>query len=389
VSTATPIKVIDADSHLTEPPDLWTNRLPAKWKEAGPRTLIDPATGFQRWRLGDRWLSGIGAQSHAGWSNFPPSRPTSFDAIDIQCYDAVERAKWMDEHGVAVQVLYPNLVAFEGHAIMALPDAGLQLAIIKAYNDYQTDFAAQAPGRYIPIAALPFWDLDESIAEMTRCAEMGHRGVLWAATLAKHGLPPTTDPYWDPFYAAAQDAQMSINLHVGVGMTEDEVIEVSGRNHAFEIRGQTGRTALSFMSNAKTITDLIMSGVLDRFPKLNFVSVESGFGWLPFLLEGLDWQWRNYDGPRVIGGLLPSELFRRQIYGMFWFEESSLRLFDLYPDNVMFETDFPHTTSLSPGPGSASPSARTIVENARKVLDPVTFEKVMYSNAARVYRIGS
>ena len=136
-----------------------------------------------------------------------------------------------------------------------------------------------------------------------------------------------------------------------------------------------------------TITDLIMSGLCERFPRLNFVSVESGFGWIPFLLDGLDWQWKNYDGPRVLGRLLPSEYFRRQIYGMFWFEESTLPLFEKFADNVMFETDFPHTTSLSPGAGSASPSPSFVIDRAREALDAVTFEKVMYANAARVYGI--
>jgi uncharacterized protein len=385
----TSIPIIDADSHLTEPPTLWTDRLPRKYLDRAPHTQVDPASGITRWRLGDRWLSGVGAQSHAGWEHFPPSRPGKFEEINIACYDATERTKWMDEHGVAVQILYPNLVAFEGHAIMALKDAELQLAIIRAYNDYQTDFAAQAPGRFVPIAALPFWSMEASIAEMTRCAEAGHKGVLWAATLAKHDLPATTDPYWDPFYTVAQSLRMSINFHVGVGWTEDEVIAVSGRTQAFDLAAATGRTAQSWMSNAKMITDLIMDGVCERFPSLDFVSVESGFGWIPFLLEGLDWQWRNYDGPRLHGGLLPSEYFRRQIYSMFWFEESSLRLFDLYADNIMFETDFPHTTSLSPGPGSASVGARDIVARAREALDPVTFEKVMYGNAARVYHLGA
>ena len=387
MNTASEVLVIDADSHLTEPPELWTERLPKKWKNDAPHTEVDPDTGITRWRLRDRWLSGVGAQSHAGWDQFPPSRPPAFDLIDPACYDALERTKWMDLHGVAAQVLYPNLVAFEGHAIMSLEQPDLQLAIIRAYNDYQTEFASQAPGRFIPIASLPFWDLDASIEELRRCADLGHRGVLWAATLEKHGLPATTDAYWDPLYALAQDLELSINFHVGVGWTEDEMIAVSGRNKPFDLNAATGRTAQSFMSNARMITDLIMDGVCARFPRLNFVSVESGFGWIPFLLEALDWQWRNYDGPRVGGGLLPSEYFRRQIYGMFWFEEASLRMFDLYPDNIMFETDFPHTTSLSPGRGSASPGAESVVARAREILAPEVFDKVMFRNAARVYRV--
>jgi predicted TIM-barrel fold metal-dependent hydrolase len=293
----------------------------------------------------------------------------------------------MDEHGVTAQILYPNLVAFEGHTIMALPDDGLKFAIFEAYNDFLAEFTQRAPGRFIPLAALPFWDIDASIREMRRCASKGHRGVLWAATLDKHNLPSTTNPYWDPFYAEAQELGMSINFHVGVGWTEEEFAEMSGRNEEFNMGAHVGRTARSWMSNAKMISDLIMDGVCERFPRLDFVSVESGFGWVPFLLDGLDWQWRSMNGPAVHGGLLPSEYFKRQIYTMFWFEESSLCMMDLFPDSIMFETDFPHTTSLSPGPGSASPSPRAIIERARSVLSPETFQKVMYGNAARVYHL--
>jgi predicted TIM-barrel fold metal-dependent hydrolase len=382
-----PVRVIDADSHITEPRDLWTSRLPAKWRDLAPRTEIDPATGVERWLLGGKFLHSPGAVSHAGWVNFPPSRPPLYSDIQPSCYDADQRVAWMDEHGVTAQILYPNLVAFEGHTIMALPDDALRFAIFEAYNDFLADFAQRAPGRFIPLAALPFWDIDASIREMRRCASTGHRGVLWAATLDKHNLPPTTNPYWDPFYAEAQELGMSINFHVGVGWTEEEFAEMSGRNEAFNIGAHVGRTARSWMSNAKMISDLIMDGVCERFPRLDFVSVESGFGWVPFLLEGLDWQWQSMNGPAVHGGLLPSEYFKRQIYTMFWFEESSLRMMDLFADSVMFETDFPHTTSLSPGPGSASPSPRAIIQRARSVLSPETFQKVMYGNAARVYHL--
>lgn len=379
------VKVVDADSHLTEPADLWTEALPRKWRDRGPTISVDPKTGITRWKLGDRWLFGPGSVSHAGWPEFPPSRPPSFEEIQVECYDAHERARWMDTHGVTAQVLYPNLVAFEGHAIMALEDNDLKLAIVRVYNDYVADFAAQAPGRFIPVAGLPFWSLEESIKEMRRCKDLGHRGVMWAATLARHGLPASTDPYWDPFYAEAEALGMSVNFHVGVGWTEEDFKNTVRHGVAFDVRVQTSRTALGFMSNAQTISDLILNGVCERFPTLKFVSVESGFGWVPFVLEALDWQWRNYNGPELVGGLLPSEYFRRQIYAMFWFESSTLRLLDLYPDNVMFETDFPHTTSLSPGAGSVAESAREYVRRASEVLDPSVFRKVMYENAAALY----
>ena len=188
---AEPVRVIDADSHLTEPPTLWVDKrcqeIRGETRVRAPKRTAD--SGLLRWRLGDKWLFSLGSVSHAGWSEFPPSRPPQFEDIEPACHDAVERVKWLDEHHVTAQVLYPNFTAFEGHAIMSLQEPELQLAFIRMYNDYLIEFSSKAPDRFIPIASLPFWDFDESIKEIRRCADLGHRGVLWAATLAKHGLP--------------------------------------------------------------------------------------------------------------------------------------------------------------------------------------------------------
>ena len=297
----------------------------------------------------------------------------------------------MDANGIYAHVLYPNLVGFEGHALMALEDRELALAVIRAYNDYLVEFASVAPERFVLMANVPYWDVDASVAELTRCAELGHRGVVWAATLGKHGLPHYSDPYWDRFYAAAQDLGMSINFHVGVGKTSDE-LDVAANRVSGKPQDRAQRTevsALFFLSNASTIAHVILSGLCDRFPRLNFVSVESGYGYVPFLLEGLDWQWMNTRGPEPTppNRLLPSEYFRRQIYSMFWFEETSLPLLGLYPDNVMFETDYPHKTSLAPGEGSASKSPQFYIERAIEVAGEDTMRKVLHDNAARVYRI--
>ncbi len=143
------------------------------------------------------------------------------------------------------------------------------------------------------------------------------------------------------------------------------------------------------MGNAEAIVELIVSGILDRFPDLNFVSVESGFGYLPYLLETMDWQWLNTGAAHANPHRLkPSEYFRRQVYGSFWFERESLvRLVDLYPDNVMFETDFPHPTCLAPGPVSYTDSARHVVQENLSELPEELLRKILHDNAAKLYKL--
>ena len=145
------------------------------------------------------------------------------------------------------------------------------------------------------------------------------------------------------------------------------------------------------MGNAATITTLLLSDLCDRFPQLNFVSVESGFGYVPYLLEAADWMWCNFGAKDALRHrLLPSEYFRRQCYGSFWFEAVTLTMLESFPDNFMFETDFPHPTSLTPGPASyaenpAVRASRVVVEK----LSPEVARKALFENAARLYHVGA
>jgi predicted TIM-barrel fold metal-dependent hydrolase len=144
---------------------------------------------------------------------------------------------------------------------------------------------------------------------------------------------------------------------------------------------------MSQLSNADTLAALLVSDLPQRFPKLKFVSVESGFGYVPYLLESLDWHWKTA-GLHRGSELLPSEVFRQQCYGSFWFEKSTLPLLELFPDNFMFETDYPHPTSLSPGPASPAdiPS-----EHIRKAFENVPVDlarKVLHDTARQVYHVG-
>jgi predicted TIM-barrel fold metal-dependent hydrolase len=140
----------------------------------------------------------------------------------------------------------------------------------------------------------------------------------------------------------------------------------------------------------ETLAEVIMTGVCEKYPRLQFVSVESGFGWMPAFIECMDWQWLNAGAREAYPDReMPSFYFRRQVTGTFWFEHESVRrLIDLYPDNVMFETDYPHPTSLSPGPASSSDNPKDVVRRVFADLDPELSRKVLYKNAARLYNLG-
>ena len=198
------------------------------------------------------------------------------------------------------------------------------------------------------------------------------------------GLPPLSDAHWDPFWAQAQEMGLSINFHIG------SEIPMFGTDNQGQHLGYAWTSSMLFMLNATAITSLVFGGVCQRFPDLQFVSVESGVGWIPFLLEAMDWNFHNSgvakEHPEF--DLLPSEYFARQIYSCFWFEERSARaaIEMLGADHVLFETDFPHPTGMTPGPASAAVPPREHLKRALAGLADDDVRKVLHDNAANLVR---
>ncbi len=401
------IPVADVDSHISEPEDLWLSRLPSKWHDQAPQVSVDPGSGLRRWRVGNAWMFPVGIYAHAGWHEFAPGCPPTLEEADPATWNAGARLARMDEYGIDVQVLYPNVMGFELLAFSEHPDQEFALACVSAYNDFQTEFAATAPDRLIPITAVPFWNLGAAISEIERNAARGHRGILWANKFENANLPAFTDKHWDPVYSLAAEADLSINFHVGFSRNTRSHQEGSARIDAlgqifassrgtrenpplFESAVRTVQFSLTtLLGNAPTILELVTSDLPIRYPQLKFVSVESGFGYIPYLMEAVDWQWSN-SGARDAqpDRPLPSEVFKRQCYGSFWFEHKTIPMLQHYPDNFMFETDFPHPTAMAPGPGSyALVPSQKIQESLVGQLSYEVLRKVLWDNAARLYRL--
>ena len=383
------LKVIDADTHVVEPYDLWTSRISVKrWGDLVPHILRDSESGKDMWVAGDTPLGLAGAPAQAGYSQYPPDCPPTLMDADPATWDPNHRLKRMDQAGVYAQILYPNVAGMGTGNFSAMQDPELMLACVRAYNDFLTDFASTAPNRFIPISALPFWDIQTTLEEMQRCVEMGHRGVIFSAQPESWGQPWLTDPHWNPIWAQAQEMSLPINFHIASGPIDLAAYEGNGR-HANYARLAT----LLFMGNARAIVDVIIGGICHRFPALNFVSVESGVSWIPFVLQALDWQWRNFGAhlEHPDFDLLPSEYFRRQVYGCFWFERGeSLRaaLDCLGPDNILYESDFPHPTCMSPGPATEAVEPREyITRELVPLVSPDVLRKLVHDNATRVYNL--
>jgi predicted TIM-barrel fold metal-dependent hydrolase len=291
----------------------------------------------------------------------------------------------MDSLAIWAMALYPNVGGFGSQVFLGLEDPELMLLCVQAYNDFVTDFASVAPERFIPITALPFWDVAASVKEIARCAKKGHKGILFTGEPHSHGMPVLASPHWNPLWEAAQAHDLPVSFHIGAGNFTGEQFWTPERNEHYGSGSVNGMfTTGLFLDNAKQIVDLLFSGVLARYPNLKVISVESGIGFIPFVLESCDYtfEYGQVRQQRPEMKLLPSEYFNRQVYACYFFEEyAPAHLLDRIPeDNILFETDYPHPVCLygnvrekiDAGLGEAKPEHRS---------------KLLFDNAARIYKV--
>lgn len=385
------IKVIDCDTHVVEAYDLWTSRVSvARYGDSVPHVKKNEQ-GVECWYSRGEMLHPAAGIACAGYSEYPPRHAATLDDIDIRAYEPAARLGIMDEYGIHAQVLYPNVAGFGAGRYIDFGDMELALLLLQAYNDYLADYAAVDRDRFIPIMAVPFWDLDLATREIERAASIGHKGLIFSQQPDAFGCPRLSDPHWDPLWARAQEMGLSVNFHIGSGdvtSSDMNMLHESAGLHA----NYASFPVTFFMGNCRTIATLIGGGVCHRFPDLEFVSVESGIGWIPFALQGLDWMWKECgvakEHPEY--ELLPSEYFRRQIYGCFWFEHGptlDAAIDYLGADSILYETDFPHPTSMSPGPVSHALPPRRFIHEKLGDLAPDVLEKILHDNAASLYHM--
>jgi uncharacterized protein len=376
---------IDADTHVGEPADLWTSRVGAP-PELVPHVRYNATKARNEWWIADNYVTLAPAGTVAGANVVPPMNPKTFEDAHPAAFDIRERIKVMDEQGVWAQVLYPNVGGFGSDHFMKIDDVGLRNECVRAYNDYLVDWIGPHANRFAPVCMVPFWDVDETVREIKRSADRGHKAVLMTGKPdIWWGWPNIASPHWYPVWEVANDCRMSISFHAGGGdpATGWQKFGYTGLPNRTRF---TANSVPTFFGNAQTIVDVIFGGVLNRHSELKFVVVESGMGWISFLLECMDYQFREHRVGEVSPDLelMPSEYFRRQMLATFWFEEVGPRylLDHIGADSLMFETDFPHPTSLWP-----PSSAREQAERALAGHSASDREQVLFWNAAKLYGI--
>lgn len=383
--------IIDIDAHLTEPGDLWTSRAPATLRE---RVLhVDTlADGMEAWFIDDRYVGKIGPQviDKNGEKVRGTTSLSLLEDMAAAGTSVKDRLKVMDDMGITAQFLYPNVVGFGSSKLMAITgDEALRLFHVTAYNDAIAELQRESGGRLYPMGVLPLWDVGLAVEEMKRCKEtLGLIGFAMSNQPKDFGMPSLADPVWEPFFDACVDYNVPVNFHVGSGSSE--IADGWWGNIDGDLKKTPPVLAAYFsvsffLNNFRDIVNLILSGMLDKYPTLKFVSVESGVGWIPFVLQSLEYTFDEILSAkdRAQFKLRPREYFQRQIYASYWFEDRHLVdafLEDIGVDNLMFETDYPHPQTLYPN--VAEKIEETLSHHPESVQ-----RKVLFETASKVYGI--
>jgi uncharacterized protein len=381
------LRVVDADTHLTEAHDLWTSRAPAKFADRVPH--VEEIDGRPMWivdgaELGFAGGGGVIDREGGKGRALEALYEWTIDRIHAGAYDPKARIEVMDDSGIYAQVCFPNSIGLGGQGISdVVKDPELRLLCVQIYNDAMAEVQADSGNRLLPMPVLPAWDPEESAREAERVAGMGLRGVNMTSDTQDLGAPDLANRAWDPVWDVCADLQLPVHFHIGASLTTMTYFGT----YPWESQDEDTKLAIGgtllFIGNARVVTNIILSGLLDRHPTLKMVSVESGVGWIPFILEALDYE-MSENAPKQLDQLsmLPSEYFRRNLYATFWFEKNNVPalIAAVGEDNVLFETDFPHPTCLYPKPLET-------VADKMSTLTPAVQRKVLGENAAALYRL--
>ena len=328
--------LISSDSHVMEPSDILVTRVDAAFRDQAPR--------FPQLKVGESF------QKHPGGQ------------------DPNSRIREMETDGVSAEVLYPTYLLEH----FGMDDARLQEVCFRAYNDWLIEYCQVAPKRLIGIGAVSVYDIDRAIKELERCKKAGLRGaIIWQAP---HPDLPFRSEHYDKFWAAAQDMDMPVNLHILTGHSYHKDKDRKG------VERYRGSVNLKLMDVANALFELIFYGVLERYPKLKIVSVETEVGWLPFMLQQWDYYYRRFrkvNPPPIDKD--PSEYFYRQVYATFFRDTVGGHNLEWWgTDNCMWSNDFPHENSTWP-------DSRKYIERDLGHLPADIRSKLLCGNVAKLY----
>ena len=355
--------IISADDHVLEPPDLWTSRAPARWRDRVPHVQRD--RGRSSWMKGKHAFLRDGQGEWCDWWVYEDfqfalpkvmavagkvlkeidNSPTTYDAVRSGCWNQADRLKDMTDSHVEAAIQFPNtLPRFCGQTFSEQKDHELGLFCIQAYNDWLIDDWGGGPGRgrLIPATIVPLWDVGLAAQEVRRVAAMGATCITFSENPSNLGFPSLHTDYWDPLYQECQESGITVCMHIGSGSSmfttcsEMPFIESS---------------TMTYVVSMGAIFDLIYSGVFDRFPTMKLALSEGQVGWMPFAFGRGDQLWHER-GQNNFGTDIPnppSSYIAGRVFGCVFDDPIGMALRnEIGMEQICYETDYPHADGPFP-----------------------------------------
>lgn len=335
--------IVSVDDHVIEPPDMFEKHMPADLKDKAPKLLTDDS-GNNYWVYEDRKVVSVGLNAVAGRPKEEYGcEPTSLAQMRKGTYDIDARIDDMNVNGLLGSICFGSFISFDGSFFNEAKDKKLTERVIQAYNDWHIDeWCGSYPGRFIPMAHIPMWDIDMTIAEVKRCLKKGCHSISFSDNPSVKGLPSIHNEYWEPLWKLCNDERIVINCHIGTGH--------SAPHSSMESPIEAWISSMP-MSIAVSATDWLHLEALRRYPDLKVALSEGGIGWVPYMLERSDFThahhnaWTNED----LGGKLPSEIFREHFITCFIDDNFGIQnRHAVGIENICYECDYPHSDTVWP-----------------------------------------
>lgn len=379
-------RIVDADAHVLDPPDLWTNWLASTYQDRAPK-LVKDADG------GDAWLFAGSATPDPIGLVATPGMPydafrwtgVTYEEARPGCYDGAARLADMDADGVDVEIVFPPQRTI-GH-FLGDADDDFVLAGVEAYNNFLFEqFCAHDRRRLVGMAQIPSLGVDVAVDALRKATARGAKGVVisnWPA--GNDDLGPDDDPFW----AAAVDEGIPVTVHINIlSRAQREARVRAARNAAAKpSTNLAGAKAIGAISNvfgqvAGSLTSMMFTGVFERFPELQVAWIEAGVGWIPHFIDALDDRyWRNRGWGRLPIPQPPSYYWYRNNSAAFILDPSGIELrHRIGVENMLWSSDYPHH-------GNDWPYSRKVIAEAMGSLPIGEREQITGANATRIWRL--
>ncbi|HEY2106027.1 MAG TPA: amidohydrolase family protein [Candidatus Binataceae bacterium] len=373
--------IVSADDHVVENPDLWTRRMSrARWGVRIPHLERQP-DGADCWMIDGNRLPLLGSGSVGALMPDRTGEPRRWEEVPPQVWRPAERLAAMDRDGIDFSVLYPSVAGVAGETFGRLADPAFELACVQAYNDYLTDEWAAASPRFVAQCLIPLAPVDHAVAEIRRAAGRGHKGVILPAVpdRLREGAPHINDSAYDPIWSLCEELALPVCFHAG-SLPQLELAPYAGLSPRLT---EAMRAITRPAGTTSIISNLIVSRITERHPKLKVVFAESTVGLLPYILEVADYAFVQRGLKRQFGyAATLSDFFRRNCYAVSWYDSASLRQTCAYvgANNVLWCSSFPHATSTWP-------DSRAFAGRCTEGLSDADRRRVLWANAAELYQL--